>query len=163
MNWDAIIAITEVIGLLVLIGSIAYLAIEVRQNNLIAKDAAFRDLFTLVGQHFNAVVSRENREAHLKGLVAYEKLSSEEKFVFDHNMAMYLILIEASLLSHDFDLLRDESLEDWAYYMRTRILPYPGALSWWKEAKNTFPPDVQTWVDMQVQQTDMQRDIWGIK
>ena len=41
MNWDAIVAIVEVIGLLAIVASLVYLAIQVRQNSTLISQNTF--------------------------------------------------------------------------------------------------------------------------
>lgn len=43
MNWEAIGAIGEIIGGSVVIGSLIYLALQIRQNSNLARAAAQRD------------------------------------------------------------------------------------------------------------------------
>ena len=44
MNWDAIGAVGEVLGALAVVLTLAYLAIQIRQNTAIAKMAAMQNI-----------------------------------------------------------------------------------------------------------------------
>jgi hypothetical protein len=60
-------------------------------------------------------------------------------------------------------LLGDETLENWAYALRTRLLPYAGVRDWWAEAKPIFASETRAWVDEQISATDTSSDLLGIK
>jgi hypothetical protein len=163
MNWEAIGAIGEIMGVLAVVATLGYLAVQIKQNTKIAEDATFRDIFTGVNNQLHAMISSENREVLFRGLIDYKQLPGHDKFLFDSLISGYFNLIESSIFANEAKLLSDETMENWGYYVRTRFLAYDGTRAWWEEAQNYFPPDMRSWIDAQIKQTDMSSDIWGIK
>jgi len=163
MNWEAIGAVAEVIGVIGLIISIGYLGIQVRQGNRVAQDSALQGVFAIVLDQTRGLVEGDNREIVIKGLIDYQNLRGADKFAFDSSMMGLLAMIEVALASRDIGLLDDEHPDGFAWYMRTRMLPYNGMRDWWADAKDIFGPDVQIWMDTQISETDTESDFFGTK
>ena len=163
MNWDAIGAIADLVGAAGVIASLLYLAVQVRHAARTAEDSAFRDIFAHLNEHINVMLALENREVIFRGLADYGGLPGQDKYVFDFLLTGYVNLLESALLANDADLLADVSLEDWGYHFRTRFLTYKGTLEWWTEAQYIFRRETRTWIDQQIERTDMASDIWNIK
>ena len=85
------------------------------------------------------------------------------KFTFDNLMVGWLTLAESAFISQEVDLMDQDAMETWGFYLRTRYLAYPGMLKWWSETKGSFVPAAQLWVEEQIRRTDMNSDFWGIK
>ncbi|MGB5211621.1 MAG: hypothetical protein WBP60_13965 [Gammaproteobacteria bacterium] len=83
MNWEAVSAISEVIGVLLVVVSLAYLAIQVRQSNEMALAESERELLE---NWANAVagLTKDDRttDIFLRGLDDFESLSNLEKTRF---------------------------------------------------------------------------------
>ena len=90
-------------------------------------------------------------------------LSGGDKLRFDHLMLGYFNALEATIFSKNAFLLGEGTLENWAYALRTRFLPYPGMRDWWNEAKSMFAPETRVWVDELISATDTSSDHLGLK
>ncbi len=77
-------------------------------------------------------------------------------------MLGYFNSIESTIFYKNALLLEDDTLENWAYTLRTRFLPYSGVREWWSEARSIFTPEMQTWVDQQIAATDTNADFFNI-
>jgi hypothetical protein len=163
MNWDAIAAVAEVIGVVGVIVSIAYLGIQVRKGNRLAEGAAFEGVFSNTLSHIRGMIDGEHRDAVIKGLVRYDELVGSEKMTFDMLFLGLFTVIESALFSNDMQFLRDGTPDNFGYHLRTRLLPYSGTLSWWSDSKGVFPPEVQSWVESEISKADMNSDFFGIK
>jgi hypothetical protein len=163
MNWSAIAAVAEVIGVIGLIISIAYLGLQAHQGNRVAQDSAFQGVFSMTIDHIRGMVDGDNRDVIIKGLIDYNNLLGSEKITFDHLMIGLMTTIESAILSNDMGLLDDEQPDGFGHYLRTRILPYSGTQAWWTDTKDMFSPTVQNWVVSQIAKTDMESDFFCIK
>ena len=163
MNWDAIAAVAEVIGVVGVIVSIGYLGIQVRNGNRLAEGAAFEGVFSNTLSHIRGMVDGEHRDAVIKGLVNYDELVGSEKMTFDMLFLGLFTVIESALFSNDMQFLRDGTPDNFGYHLRTRLLPYSGTLSWWSDSKDVFPPEIQSWVESEISKADMNADFFGIK
>ena len=163
MNWDAIGAVAEVIGVIGLIISIGYLGMQVHQGNRVAQVSALQGVFAIVLDHTRGLVEGDNRDIVIKGLIDYRNLKGADKLAFDSLMMGLMGMFEAALASSDVGLLDDEHPDGFACYLRTRMLPYNGMRDWWTDAKDIFGPDVQVWVATQISKTDVESDFFGTK
>ena len=163
MNWDAVAAVAEVIGVIGLIVSIGYLGLQAHQGNRVAQDSAFQGVFSFTLGHIRGMVDGDNRDVVIKGLIDYNNLKGSEKITFDHLMIGLITVIESALLSNDMGLLDDDQPDGFGLYLRTRLLPYSGMQDWWIDTKDMFSPAVQSWVASQISKTDMKSDFLGIK
>jgi len=162
MNWDAIGAIAEAVGAVGVIVSLLYLAVQIRQGAKTAEGVAYRDASATICEEFNTMSEGENAEIILKGLRKFSDLEPREKYTFDSVMSGFFTLIESDFISNDAGLLRDETMENWSFLLRTRYLGYPGMQDWWQGSKQIYIKSVQDWVDHQIDLSDPKLDHWGI-
>ena len=163
MNWDAISAIGEMIGAIGVIVSLVYLAVQVRQGSLRAADSSAREVFIGIGGQLHYLTEESNPSVFLKGLMDYRALSKEEKVIFDSLLTGMLTLAESASISNSADLLSDETMENWAAYVRPRLLPYPGFRDWWEDSRGVFLKATTDWIDAEMAKVDPESDFWGIK
>lgn len=163
MNWDAIGALGEVIGALAVVASLIYLSFQIRQAAKTAEDAAFRDVFASVGDHMGRMLDAENRPVLLKGLADYQSLNPEDKFTFDGIFVILVTMVESSVISNAAELMKDETMDNWRYYMGTRFFAYPGAQDWWKDSRPIYITELQEFFDEIIASVDQDSDFWGIK
>lgn len=161
MNWDAIGASGEVFGAVVVVASVIYLGIQIKHNTKASRDEAYRDIFTAVSSQFSKMAEHHNNEVLLMGLADFEALTPGEKFKFDSLMCAWMTLLESSVISNEADLILDETMENWAHYMRSRFFCYVGFNQWWKHARGNFHPDAVVWVDRQIGKSEG-LDFWGL-
>jgi hypothetical protein len=163
MNWSAIAAIAEVVGVLGIVVSIVYLGMQVRQSNSVTEDNSFQGILSLGQASLRAMAESGNREIMMKGLLKYEDLAASDKLVFENLMFALFTTIEAVLLSNDMELLHGQHPEGAGYFIRSRFFPYSGTLSWWQESKELFGPEVQQWMESQINISDTNADFYDIK
>jgi len=163
MNWEAIGAIGEVIGAGAVVLSLLYLATQVRHGARSSEDAAFRDTFSATNAHFASMAEGENAEVIIKGLQDFSSLNSKEKYVFDNLMGALIVYVESTYSANQADFMSDETMENWSFYLRTRLLSYPGWRAWWELSKGIFISPVQDWIDRQIELTDDGQDFYDLR
>jgi len=163
MNWGAIAAVAEIVGVVGIVFSIVYLGIQVRQGNAVAEDNSLQGVLSLAQTSLRAMGENESREIMMKGLCKYEDLTAGDKLVFDNLMFGLFSSVEALLLSSEMELLHSQHPEGAGFYLRSRFFPYSGTLSWWSESEELFGIEVQQWMEDQIQISDASSDFYGIK
>jgi len=163
VNWDAIGAIAELLAAVGVIASLIYLGIQIRQNTRTERARAFQDVFSSFTAQNHEMFSPQNIDLLITGMRDFKSLSGGDKLRFDHLMLGYFNSLETTIFSRSAVLIGDETLENWAYSLRTRFLPYSGIRDWWSEAKLVFAPETRIWVDDQIAETDTSSDHFGIK
>jgi|GEM_PF-3518398 len=77
MDWIAISAISEVLGLLILIISVIYLAAEVRQANSLAASESLKDSVKVWTDHqYKAFGTKENADLSVRALNDFSSLET---------------------------------------------------------------------------------------
>ncbi len=163
MNWDAIGAIAELLGAAGVVASMIYLAVQIKQSTRTERARAFQDIFSSFNAHNHEMLGPQNIDLVVSGMRDFNSLSGGQKLRFDHLMLGYFNAVESTIFSKGAFLLGDETLDNWAYALRTRFLPYAGVRDWWAEAKPIFAAETREWVDEQISATDTSSDLLGIK
>jgi hypothetical protein len=163
MNWDAISAVAELSGAAAVVISLVYLAVQIRQSARISAAEAFKGIIDGNNEHFRFMFSPENAPILARGLEDYDGLSPTERMGFESLMAGVLNQVEASFITLQAQMMSEETMKSWAWWLRTRLFCYEGARLWWSEAKPGFDPDVAAWIDEQVAAADPGQDVFGIR
>lgn len=163
MNWDALGAMAELLGAIGVIVSLLYLARQIRQSTRTEKARAHRDIFSALNVHTGHMLGPENIDLLITGIRDFESLKGGDRLRFDHLMLGYFNSVESTLFYKDALLLGEDVLQNWAYTLKTRFLPYAGVRAWWEEARSIFNPEMQAWVDEQIAATDKSADLLKLK
>ena len=163
MNWEAIGAVGEIVGAVAVVLTLIYLAVQVRHNARAAEDASFRDTFSASNAHLASMAEEPNAEIILKGLRKFSSLNSKEKYIFDNLMGGLLVYTESTYIANKAHFMSDETMENWSFYLQTRLLAYPGWQEWWKLSKGIYIPPVQEWIDKQLAKTDIEQDFYDLR
>ena len=163
MNWEAIAAIAEALGVIGVIVSIVYLSIQVRHSNQVSEDAAFKNTLALGISSHHEMIEGANGNAVIKGLINYEELSGHEKLVFDSVITSWFTVVASALFSRELGFIDDKHTETLGNLLRSRFFPYRGIHSWWRESKEIFSPEARRWFEEQMSNADMASDFYGIK
>jgi len=162
MNWDAIGAVAEVVGVFAVVISVLYLAKQVKNGNDFNRTNTFRDIMYGMVAHNNVMFGPENAELVTKGFKDYESLPPVEKIRFVHLMSSYFQYPEDSWNSAQVELLGDKTMENWSWYLRTQFFPHQGVRDWWSQYKSVYAPGFQKWIDELVKSADPSDDPFGI-
>jgi hypothetical protein len=149
MNWEALGAVAEILGALGVIASLAYLAVQIRQNTALmdrtvraARGAAYQEFLgyfqsaTLPAVHDAAIA-----EIVRRGMIDVRSLNEAESFRFTWSMGAIIVTFDNALYQHDVGVLpvdRWQVLErQLRYYCRA-----PGFGPWFEEySKETLSPE----------------------
>jgi len=140
MNWDAISAVAETVGVAAVFVSVLYLAKQVKTGNDLNRTDTFRSIMQGLGNYCSDMFSQENAELIEKGFGSFSALSPYEKARFDNLLAHYFNYVEDSYHSSNVELLGDETMQNWIYWLQSRFLAYEGVRDWWETAKGVYTP-----------------------
>jgi hypothetical protein len=140
VNWDALSAISELLGVLIVAVTVIYLAFQVRQGSSQLQTNAFRTaMFEYTNQIQLIMLDKENLDVFRYCVADYANRSKDEQARF-HGIMLgvvrsYIInmnLESSSLLSSKFMESFDADL--------VAALSCPGATTWWAQTKRVFDP-----------------------
>ncbi len=140
MNWEAVGAIGEVVGALAVVLTIAYLAVQIRQNTrALTSSAEIAGADEAMAGYGAMAQNRELADLLLKGGLDYNSLAPVEKFRYGCHWQGVLIAHQSYFFLNE---RRELSAEIWGSYSRQfdRLGESPGVRAWWDSAKDVFDP-----------------------
>ena len=147
MNWDAISAISQLIGSLAVVLSVLYLAVQVHQSTRVAKVAmqdaaatALRDVTKPLME--NAELERIWRV----GLENLNALSDQDQARFFHAAYQFLKAFETIHFHYVYGLMDRQLWEGWRGLLRHYVAA-PGIAHYWKLRPEVFSERFRKFVD----------------
>lgn len=124
----------EFVGALVLVASLAYVALQIRQNTRSLRTASFQALMQSSAWE-NRLMAQDAAvaELYLRGLDSYDELDSVDQWRFSGLMYNLIWHFEITLALHKEGVSTDTRLEAQLADVLGR-LKRPGAAKWWEDA-----------------------------
>jgi hypothetical protein len=148
LNWDAVAATAEVIGVIAVVVSLIYLAIQVRQNTAQLRIDNLRE--TVRGTlDTNWYYHRDELafDAFRHGIEGFAALSPRQQAMF-HSIIVDLAFYVEMIRSFEYSGLVDPAGREINEKFLLAILLTPGGMEWWAFAKNNppMPPDAMEYL-----------------
>lgn len=138
MNWDAISAVSQLIGSVAVVLSVLYLGIQVRRSTRVAKVAAQDAAATAVRDVTKPFM--ENAElgrVWRKGLEELDALSADDQARFFHATHQFLKALETIHFHYIHGLMDVQLWEGWRELLRHYVAT-PGIAYYWKMRPEVF-------------------------
>jgi hypothetical protein len=143
VNWDAIVAIVEVIGLLAVVASLVYLAVQVRQNSelisqntMVARSSMVHETSVFYARFFEMIAESPDLAGIYRRGINSEALDPDEKVRFESLLAVYFSNLEDCDHQYKSDLYFDEDDdEDLVEFMAPEFKPMlksSHGSEWWE-------------------------------
>jgi hypothetical protein len=148
MNWEAIGAVAEILGALAVVGSLLYLAVQIR-HGASATQAASRYATAQLTTDVLVPIASDAELASIlrRGQIDPDSLSDDEGFRFD--VLLYSIFDQWETMYSQ--VLRGAmSEEDWEKYDRSIIgiyLAQPGTQRFWETAADMYSTSFREYID----------------
>jgi hypothetical protein len=133
VNWDAVAASAEVIGVIALLGSILYLARQVAQGNKLNQADSIRAFLGQYSTFLYKINEPEMLEIWRRGTTDFESLTDHEKSRLHLVLMGHFMLGQAQRM---IDPEGSEPLSQFADFATGTVIQQPGFKQWW----NTFTP-----------------------
>jgi len=147
MNWEAISAISQMVGSIAVVFSVLYLAIQVHRSTRVAKLAAqdaaataLRDVTKPFAE--NAELARIWR----LGLENLQALSAEDQARFFHSTYQFLKAYETIHFHHVYGLMDEQIWRGWRSLLEHYIAS-PGIEHYWRLRHYLFSMRFQKFID----------------
>ena len=133
MNWEAIGALSELVGAAVVVVSVVYLAIQVRQNTISVRSATVHAISESFAD-FTAKLSDDSEllELYIRGLAEDPQLSTLERLRFDFLILTLLRKLEYAFKEHEAGAIRETEWRGWSVPLRL-VFSSPGGRRWWSD------------------------------
>src|SRR3954468_20251945 len=144
MNWDAISAISQLVGSLAVVLSVLYLAIQVHQSNRVAKVAAQDAAAAAVREVTNTFMDNaEMARIWRIGLENLGSLSVDDQARFFHATHQFLKAFETIHFHHIHGLMDEQTWLGWQELLRHYVAS-PGIGHYWNLRGNLFSKRFRT-------------------
>ena len=115
MNWEATVAIIEIVGLIAVVASLVYLAIQVRQNStlisqntFVARSLMVHETSVFYARFFEMIAESSELASIYRRGTNSEELDSDELTRFEALLAVYFSSLEDNDHQYKSDLYFDE-------------------------------------------------------
>jgi hypothetical protein len=154
MNWEALGAIGELAGALVVVLTLFYLAVQIKQNTLAVKTSshhAITDSFNVI----NGLMASDPRLARIwrLGTLDMSALSEDEQISFSFMNVMVMRVYETLYYQHQAGTIEDqlylgeENTIKWA-------IANPGFREWWLANPISFGPEFRDYIAKLIEDID---------
>ena len=140
MNWDAIGAVGELVGGLVVILSIFYLARQIKQNTKQTQLASAQAINSSNDSAFDPIYIPENTAVFTRGQLSYSSLSDEEKILFDMLMTRLIASFDTTTFQFKNGAFDAQLYWGLAKFMST-FTTSPGGAEWLETRIESFSDD----------------------
>lgn len=133
MNWEAVGAVAELVGAIAVVLTLAYLAVQIRQNSRLI-ESSLAESHVSAANEVSRILASEAGAANIfwDGLEnSRDSLSLEHRRRFDALLFLYVSSAYQAFRQKDEAAL---ARADW-------ILQFTGFKNWWAEYSNTYPQD----------------------
>ena len=147
MNWDAISAISQLVGSIAVVLSVLYLALQVHQSTRVAKLATQDAAATALRDVTKPLMENADLERIWRvGLEDIGALSVEERARFFHAAYQFLKAFETIHSHYVYGLMDKQLFEGWRGLLRHYIAA-PGMAHYWKLRPDVFSERFRNFVN----------------
>ncbi len=162
MNWEAIGAVGELLGAIVVFASVAYLALQIRHTGKISEDQSSRGMYDSWNVALGELAKPQNAAIIVQGLESFHRLEPANKLQFDSLMNILMTTVGGSFSSVDSEFITRDVEESVVIYL-DRFFAYPGMFEWWEQARSNFSGRAQEMVDRRYPELVEKPDYWGLR
>ncbi len=133
VNWDAVSALAEIVGMLAVVISIMYLAVQVQLSRTWSKKQAFQSYLEILFSWMAKLSTDENTaQLYNAGRASYKSLNDDDAVRFHFLMIEKFACIEM-LLEYNKDKLAKAEAVNRVDVWLNDDLAQAGVRDWWKE------------------------------
>jgi hypothetical protein len=145
MNWDAVGAVAELVGAIGVVASLAYLAVQIRQNThhidfntRAIRASTFQSFSDTFGQFEDLLLENKGLgHAWVKGLEGDEELDPGERVLFNNLAHKFFRMYEVLYLQYSAGLV-ERSLFESAHRFPDALLARQGLRRYWQQRSQRY-------------------------
>src|SRR5882757_5081042 len=145
MNWEAIGAISQIVGAVLVGITLIYLAVQLRKNTSALKSSAFLAISTLMGSTMEVWATHSDLAPLLiKAQAGLDELSPDERARFGFLMMMAFRRVETVVVQRHLGFI-DRELTEGFERSALSALHAKGVRQWWDASKGAFSNLFSAW------------------
>jgi hypothetical protein len=162
VNWDAVGAISETVGAIVVVVSLVYLAVQIKKNTNLAKSEYHTTSVAGASRFFHwKSANLENAQIFTTGMKDFRALSIKERVILDGVLMDLLLMFRDIQEAHERGLMELDTYNAWLNFLST-TLGMPGGKMWWEQARVLFLKRLQAAIDSGIEKTLPQNELMSI-
>lgn len=147
MNWEAVGALSEIIGAIAVIVTLAYVAIQIRESTRASRSAAVTDATSAVQAWYQELgTNPAAARLFLNGMARPDELSVEDQFQFLMLVHSVFLGFQRSYFLSKAGTL-DVALRDSIGTAVRSVNHLPGMRFYWRQRRAFFQPEFVAWVE----------------
>ena len=147
MNWEAVSAIGQIVGTVLVGVTLIYLSLQLRQNTSSLKSSTFLAISTLMGSTMEVLAtSPDLAPLVIKAQSGLDELTATERARFGFMMMMAFRRVETVVVQRHLGFI-DAHLTEGFERSALSVLASRGARQWWDGSKGAFSNIFSAWVD----------------
>jgi hypothetical protein len=139
----------EVLGAIATIGTLWYLALQIRQNSKTERASNFVKIMQDQQVWLSITQSEEVADIYLRGLRDFSSLTDVERTRFHMILSLHFSNMQLAFRLHQEGALATELYDD-TFASMLNFAGNPGARDWWQSAQQWFHPDFAEHVSSKV-------------
>ena len=132
MNWEALGAIGEIVGAVAVVVTLAYLAVQMRQNTVALQAASRQEVASAYRDSNRLFFEPGAARAYARGLRLYPDMPLDEKNLFWAFLNDGALAFQGAYAMHEAGQLEDETYQAYLDWFAAN-LSTPGGSAWWEE------------------------------
>ena len=150
MNWDAIVAVSEAAGAIAVITTLAYLALQIRQNTVALRSTATQGAHDQVAEFYRALSTDPDLVMIVvRGCETPDELSEAELGQFYSFLMGAMFNLQNWYLQTQDNLMDDALLSSWSRIV-TGFSGTPGFKRFWDERGYIYAPNFSEYLETTV-------------
>ena len=152
MNWEMIIAVCEIFGVIAVVLTLGYLARQIRESTTLAETEYHTNSVNTMARFSDwKAASVCNARIFRIGMKNFQALTEDERVILDGVLLDLVLCLKDILEAHERGFMDKETYDAWVSFVGTNIA-MPGGQMWWQQARNLFIPKVQKAIDTAITQ-----------
>ncbi len=161
MNWEAIGAIAELLGAIGVIGSLVYLAKQIRANsenvkqntNALISDRDVSSNESVLALYRSLYENPEMAALMMKGHASPDTLDAVERYRYNLAIGANFESHQTFFVQHNKGAVSDEL---WRFYSSAvgRFCQVPGVVDWWRRNGSNFDQEFADYIEAKLPQDD---------
>jgi hypothetical protein len=136
MNWEAIIGVAEIVSAIVVVASLGYVALQIRQNTQATRYQTTHNLITANSDaNFLAATNSDMAAIMHKGAYDFDSLTGEEQMRYSMFYFAYYNHLDFAYHQYKNGQIDEAMWQKMAYEMPLYTKNLPGNREWWSRDK----------------------------
>ena len=153
INWEAVQAISETLGLIIVVSSLIYVGLEVRQNAKATRAATMNNMMNAWGDAYRGMSESENLGRLVwTGAQNPSELSGSDRWRFSVQIAALFHNFQNAHYQWKLGVYDEDSWEAQSHYF-ANLMSLPGIRATWDERKEMFSSDFRNFVETRTLKT----------